>query len=89
VAVPLAASVAAQLATAPVLVLVFGAPSPWGIVANLLAVPVAGAVMLCGLPLCLAAGFVGGSVAAVLTAPLLLGVRYVWWVAAVVAQLPG
>ena len=89
VATPLAASAAAQIATAPVLALVFGWPSPWGLVANLLAVPVAGAVMLCGLPLCIGAGLVGEPLASVLTAPLLLGVRWVWWVAAVVAQLPG
>lgn len=89
VAAPLAASAAAQVATTPVLALVFGWPSPWGLVANLLAVPVAGLVMLCGLPLCIGAGLVGGPVAAVLGAPLLFGVRYVWWVAAVVAKLPG
>jgi len=89
VATPLAASAAAQIATAPVLALVFGWPSPWGLVANLLAVPVAGAVMLCGLPLCIGAGLVGGPTASVLTAPLLLGVRWVWWVAALVARLPG
>lgn len=89
VAAPLAVSAAAQVATTPVLALVFGWPSPWGLVANLLAVPVAGSVMLCGLPLCVGAGLVGGPVATFLGAPLLLGVRYVWWVAAVVARLPG
>lgn len=89
VAVPLAASASAQLATAPVLALVFGWPSPWGLVANMLAVPVAGVVMLAGLPLCIAAGLVGGPIATLLASPLLLGVRYVWWVAAVVARLPG
>lgn len=89
VAVPLAASAAAQVATTPVLAFVFGWPSPWGLLANLLAVPVAGAVMLCGLPLCIAAGLVGGPIASLLVAPLLLGVRYVWWVAVIVARLPG
>lgn len=89
VATPLAAAVSAQLATTPVLALVFGWPSPWGLVANLLAVPIAGAVMLCGLPLCIIAALVGGVVAPVITAPLFVGVRYVWWVAAVVARLPG
>lgn len=89
VALPLAASASAQLATAPVLALVFGWPSPWGLVANMLAVPVAGVVMLAGLPLCIAAGLVGGPIATLLASPLLLGVRYVWWVAAVVARLPG
>jgi competence protein ComEC len=89
VVTPLAASISAQLATLPILFFVFGSIAPWGLVANLLAVPVAGAVMLTGLPLCLAAGLVGGSIAAVLSAPLLLGVRWVWWVAAIVERLPG
>lgn len=88
VVAPLAASFAAQLATLPIIVVVFGRVAPWGLVANLLAVPVAGAVMLAGLPLCLVAGLVGGPVATLLTAPLLLGVRWVWWVAAIVARLP-
>jgi competence protein ComEC len=88
VAAPLAASVAAQVATLPILVFVFGRIAPWGLVANLLAVPVAGAVMLAGLPLCLIAGLVGGPTATLLTAPLLLGVRWVWWVAEIVARLP-
>lgn len=87
-ATPLSASCAAQLATMPVLVVVFGRVAPWGLLANLLAVPVAGAVMLAGLPLCLVAGLVGGPAAGVLTAPLLLGVRWVWWVAEIVARLP-
>lgn len=88
VAAPLAASFAAQLATFPILVVVFGRVAPWGLVANLLAVPVAGAVMLAGLPLCLVAGLVGEPIATMLTAPLLLGVRWVWWVAVIVARLP-
>lgn len=88
VAAPLAASVAAQVATLPILVFVFGRIAPWGLVANLLAVPVAGVVMLAGLPLCLIAGLVGGPTATLLTAPLLLGVRWVWWVAEIVARLP-
>jgi competence protein ComEC len=89
VVTPLAASMSAQLATLPILFFVFGSFAPWGLVANLLAVPVAGAVMLAGLPLCLVAGLVGGPIATVLSAPLLLGVRWVWWVAAIVARLPG
>jgi len=89
IATPLAASAAAQIATTPVIALVFGWPSPWGLAANLLAVPVAGVVMLCGLPMCVVAGLVGGPLASVFTAPLLLGVRWVWWVAALVSRLPG
>lgn len=88
IAVPLAASMAAQLATLPVLVAVFGRVAPWGLVANLFAVPVAGVVMLAGLPLCIFAGVAGDAVGAAVTAPLLLGVRYVWWCAAIAARLP-
>jgi len=89
VAAPLAASFAAQAATLPVSLLVFGSITPFGLVANLLAVPVAGAVMLCGLPLCVVAGLSGGWVAVFVTAPLRVAVRYVWWVATVVSRLPG
>ena len=89
IAAPLAASFSAQMATMPISFLVFGRVAPFGLIANLLAVPVAGAVMLCGLPLCVAAGLVGGPVAGLLTSPLRVAVRYVWWVAVIVARLPG
>lgn len=84
---PLAASLAAQLGTLPVMVFAFGRVAPLGLAANLLAVPVAGAVMLGGLPICAVAGLVGGRVASLLVAPMLLGVRYVWWVAVIIARL--
>ena len=47
----------------------------------------AGAVMLAGLPLCAVAGLVGGPIASMVMSPVLLGVRYVWWVAVIVARL--
>jgi predicted membrane metal-binding protein len=77
------------MATMPISFLVFGRVAPFGLIANLLAVPVAGAVMLCGFPLCIAAGLVGGPMAGLLTSPLRVAVRYVWWVAVIVARLPG
>ena len=86
-AMPLATSLAAQLGTLPVMLLSFGRVAPLGLVANLLAVPVAGAVMLAGLPLCTFAGLVGGPIASIVMAPVLLGVRYVWWVAAIIARI--
>lgn len=89
VVAPLAASASAQIATMPVIMFVFGMPSLWGLPANMLAVPVAGAVMLCGLPICIVAGLLGGTVASLITLPLLLGVRYVWWVATLCGALPG
>ena len=69
------------------MLLSFGRVAPLGLVANLLAVPVAGAVMLAGLPLCTFAGLVGGPIASIVMAPVLLGVRYVWWVAAIIARI--
>ena len=75
----------------PAVLLVFGLPSAMGIVANVLAVPVAGLVMLVGLPLALIsglivdAGFVG--IATVIMWPVQVGVRWVWWVAEIFARL--
>ena len=46
-----------------------------------------GAVMLAGLPLCAIAGLLGGPVASLIMSPVLLGVRYVWWVAVIVARI--
>ena len=65
-------------------VLVFGQFSVSGIVANLCAVPVAGLVMLYGLPASLIAGAVP-AVRTVLMAPVALGTRWVDAVAAVAA----
>jgi len=86
-AAPLSTSMAAQVGTFPVMLVSFGRVAPLGLVANLLAVPVAGAVMLAGLPSCVVAGLSGGPIAEVIMSPMLLGVRYVWWVAVIVAHV--
>jgi competence protein ComEC len=73
--------------------LVFGLPPIMSIPANLLAVPVAGAVMLVGLPAGLLAGATDGVVpwlGPVTMAPVAAGVRWVDTVAALGARLePG
>jgi competence protein ComEC len=78
-ALPVAVTVGAQAGVAVPSLLVFGRLSPTGTVANLVAVPVAGLVMLVGLPACLLAG-AAPILAPVLMAPVGWGV---WWVDAV------
>ena len=84
---PFSTSLAAQVGTLPVMIVSFGRVAPFGLLANLFAVPVAGAVMLAGLPMCAVAGLVGGPIASMVMSPVLLGVRYVWWVAVIVARI--
>lgn len=83
---PLAPAVAttlgAQAGVAAPSVLVFGSLSLVGVVANVVAVPVAGLVMLLGLPACLVAGFVP-AIAPVVMAPVGWCVRWVDAVATV------
>ena len=85
------ATVAAQLGVMPVVIWIFGLPSATGIIANVLAVPVAGLVMLFGLPLALCAGLIVDlgleSFATTLMWPIQVGVRWVWWVAEIFARL--
>lgn len=78
---------AAQIGVLPVSAAVFGVPSAWSIPCNLLAVPVAGLVMLAGFPLALAAGFMPTWLAGVLMWPLGVGVRWVDSVAALGSRL--
>jgi competence protein ComEC len=78
-ALPVAVTVGAQVGVAVPSLLVFGRLSLTGTVANLIAVPVAGLVMLLGLPACLAAGAVP-ALGPVLMTPVGWGV---WWVDAV------
>jgi competence protein ComEC len=85
-ATPLAMTVAAQLGVLVPSVLVFGQFVVIAIVANLVAVPVAGLVMLYGLP----ASLIGGAVPAVrgvLMLPVGLGTRWVDTVAALAAAI--
>jgi competence protein ComEC len=75
-AMPLGITLGAQAGVALPSVLVFGRLSLVGTVANLLAVPVAGLVMLYGLPACILAGAVP-PLAPVVMAPVGAGVRWI------------
>jgi competence protein ComEC len=89
---PLAAAVgvalAAQLGVAPMQVLVFGAPSIWALPANLLAVPVAGPVMVWGLTGGLVAGLLPASLGAVVQLPARGALRWLAVVARCGAAAP-
>lgn len=78
---PVAVTMAAQVGVAPVALTVFGSLPVVAIPANLLAVPVAGAVMLVGLPVAMVAAGLPDAVAGTLTWPVLAAVRWVWTVA--------
>jgi len=87
VAQALAVTVAAQVGVAPVAVTAFGGIPVASVPANLLAVPVAGPLMMWGLP----AGVVAGlapALAPVLHVPTRLGVRWIALVARVGARAP-
>jgi len=75
-------SLAAQLGVLPFIVLVFGWPSAMSIPCNLLAVPIAGVVMLIGIPMALGAGFAPNAVAEIVMWPLGIGVKWIDTVAA-------
>ena len=75
-------SLAAQLGVLPFIVLVFGWPSAMSIPCNLLAVPIAGLVMLIGIPVALCAGFAPNAVAEIVMWPLGIGVKWIDTVAA-------
>ncbi len=78
-ALPVGVTVGAQAGVAIPSLIVFGRLSLSGTIANLVAVPVAGLVMLLGLPACLLAGAVP-LIAPLVMAPVGWGV---WWVDAV------
>ena len=86
VAVPAAITLGAQAGVALPSLLVFGRLSVIGTVANLVAVPVAGFVMLYGLPACLLAGAVP-AVAPVVMVPVGAAVGWIDAVATVAARL--
>jgi competence protein ComEC len=88
-AAPLGATLGAQLGVAAPSLLVFGRLPLVSVVCNLLAVPVAGLVMLYGLPAALVAGALP-PLAGVVMHPARLGVRWVDTVAALGARVePG
>ena len=75
--VPVATTVAAQLAVSPVLIAVFGPIPLASLPANVLAGPVSGAVMIWGCTAGLVAGAVGGRAAAVVHWPT---EAMLWWI---------
>jgi competence protein ComEC len=90
----LGVTIGAQLAVMPVSWFVFRSFTLIGLVSNVVAVPVAGFVMLCGLPVMGVCGTLvtlGVPFAEELTTVAMLvlraGVRWVWWVATIAASL--
>jgi competence protein ComEC len=84
---PVSTAVGAQLGVVVPSLLVFGRMPAFGIVANLLAVPVAGAVMLVGMPAALVASALPGPGAAIVMAPVSLGTHWVATVALVAERV--
>ena len=87
----LSTTMGAQLGVMPITAIIFHSAPVIALVTNLLAVPIAGAVMLVGIPLGMLAGILSQvSSASVMTAcvtalmwPVEIAVRWVWWVAAI------
>jgi len=85
----LSTTMGAQLGVMPITAIIFHSAPVIALVTNLLAVPIAGAVMLVGIPLGMLAGILsqisGGllmsTVVASLMWPVQIAVRWVWWVA--------
>lgn len=87
-ALPLAATLAAQVGTAPFLLPLSGGLPAVAVPANLLAVPAAGAVMTLGLSVGLVAGLVRPELASVLQIPSRVLVSWVDGVATVASRVP-
>lgn len=85
---PVGVTLAAQAGVAPVLVTTFGGMPVVTVVANLLAVPVAGPLTAWGMGAGLAAGVTGGAVATALHVPTGAMVAWIAGVARVCARLP-
>jgi len=86
----LSTTMGAQLGVMPITAIIFHSAPVIALVTNLLAVPIAGAVMLVGIPLGMLAGILSqvssgtvmtGCVTALMW-PVEIAVRWVWWVAA-------
>ncbi len=87
---PLSTTLGAQLGVMPVSLFIFSSAPAISLVTNLLAVPVAGFVMLVGMPVAFICGLLitmfGPAVSPlceVAMLPVQFGTRWVWWVAAV------
>ncbi|MEY4401759.1 MAG: putative competence protein ComEC [Actinomycetota bacterium] len=76
-----AATAAAQLAVSPFVVWWFGSVPSLALITNVVAVPVASFVMVVGPPLLVLAAFVPDSFAELLNIPIVVSLRWVWWVA--------
>jgi len=85
---PLAVTLVAQAATAPVLLGFAGGVPAAATVANMLAVPAAGLVMMLGVSIGAVAGLVREPIAAVLQLPARWLVYWIEWVAAVASRSP-
>ena len=87
----LSTTMGAQLGVMPITAIIFHSAPVIALVTNLLAVPIAGLVMLVGIPLGMLAGILSQvSSTSVMTAcvtalmwPVEIAVRWVWWVAAI------
>jgi competence protein ComEC len=84
----LSTTLGAQLGVMPITLFVFGSAPIVAIATNLLAVPIAGAVMLVGLPMGLVVGVLSefsllSPVCGLLMLPITFAVRWVWWVAVI------
>lgn len=84
----LSTTLGAQLGVMPITLFVFGSAPIVAIATNLLAVPIAGAIMLVGLPMGLIVGLLSevsllSPLCDVLMLPITFAVRWVWWVAVV------
>ncbi|NDG11314.1 MAG: ComEC/Rec2 family competence protein [Actinobacteria bacterium] len=76
-----AATAAAQLAVSPFVVWWFGSVPSLALITNVVAVPVASFVMVVGPPLLVLAAFVPDVIASVACIPVIVSLRWVWWVA--------
>jgi competence protein ComEC len=81
-------TVAAQVAVSPLLIPTFGGMPVAALVANVLAAPVAGPVVMWGIPAGFVAGITGGTVAEILHVPTALMVGWIGGVAERCATLP-
>lgn len=81
-------TIAAQIATTPLLVAIFGSVPLAALPANLLAGPLAGPVMMWGMSGGMLAGLLGGGWCAVLQAPARVAVRWLEMVALSCSELP-
>lgn len=83
----LAPALAAQVATAPVALSTFGQLPVIALAANCIATPLAGVVMLVGLPVTMVAAHLPDVAARLCITPLEILVRVVWWTATVAESI--